>query len=84
MLCKFNIQVGAAIHIVQLLQQKVFHGQFVVYNFRGSVDCSSARLHYLMVDLLETGPDVSNYVVNGCIFLNHLNKYGIFLLGLDA
>jgi hypothetical protein len=74
--CKFCIK------LVQITY-KIFPMVLVVYSFQ-ALKLGSARLYYLIVDFLEMRPDVSNHAANRCIFLNHLNKYGIFLTVLNV
>ena len=73
MRCKFCIK------LVQI-PQKIFSMMFVVYSFQ-ALKLGLARLY---CDFLEMRSVASNHAGNGCIFLNHLNKYGIFLTVLDA
>jgi hypothetical protein len=76
MLCNFCIKLVRT-------PDKIFLMVFVVYSFQ-ALKVGPARVYYLIVDFLEMRLGLSNHIGNGCIFLNHLNKYGIFLTVLDA
>ena len=72
MLCKFCVKLVRT-------PGKIFLLVFEFYSFQ-ALKLGSARDYCLIVGFSERRSGTFKHAVNGCIFLNHLNKYGIFLL----